>query len=138
MTDKDKRMELPKISLDDLFTTQEQRDAEDYVIPIPLDQIDDFPNHPYKVRDDDEMKELSESIKTYGVSQPVIVRKKEDGRYEMISGHRRKFASHLAGKKDIMAIVKDLTDEEATILMVDSNENQREEIRLYRSRCIHF
>ena len=128
MTDKDKRMELPKISLDDLFTTQEQRDAEDYVIPIPLDQIDDFPNHPYKVRDDDKMKELSESIKTYGVSQPVIVRKKEDGRYEMISGHRRKFASHLAGKKDIMAIVKDLTDEEATILMVDSNENQREEI----------
>lgn len=128
MTNKDKRMELPKISLDDLFTTQEQRDAEDYVIPIPLDQIDDFPNHPYKVRDDDKMKELSESIKTYGVSQPVIVRKKEDGRYEMISGHRRKFASHLAGKKDIMAIVKDLTDEEATILMVDSNENQREEI----------
>lgn len=128
MTDKDKRMELPKISLDDLFTTQEQRDAEDYVIPIPLDQIDDFPNHPYKVRDDDKMKELSESIKTYGVSQPVIVRKKEDGRYEMISGHRRKFASQLAGKKDIMAIVKDLTDEEATILMVDSNENQREEI----------
>ena len=62
MTDKDKRMELPKISLDDLFTTQEQRDAEDYVIPIPLDQIDDFPNHPYKVRDDDKMKELSESI----------------------------------------------------------------------------
>ena len=128
MTDKDKRMELPKISLDDLFTTQEQRDAEDYVIPIPIDQIDDFPNHPYKVRDDDKMKELSESIKTYGVSQPVIVRKKEDGRYEMISGHRRKFASQLAGKKDIMAIVKDLTDEEATILMVDSNENQREEI----------
>ena len=128
MTDKDKRMELPKISLDDLFTTQEQRDAEDYVIPIPLEQIDDFPNHPYKVRDDDKMKELSESIKIYGVSQPVIVRKKEDGRYEMISGHRRKFASQLAGKKDIMAIVKDLTDEEATILMVDSNENQREEI----------
>ena len=128
MTDKDKRMELPKISLDDLFTTQEQRYAEDYVIPIPLEQIDDFPNHPYKVRDDDKMKELSESIKTYGVSQPVIVRKKEDGRYEMISGHRRKFASQLAGKKDIMAIVKDLTDEEATILMVDSNENQREEI----------
>ena len=81
MTDKDKRMELPKISLDDLFTTQEQRDAEDYVIPIPLEQIDDFPNHPYKVRDDDKMKELSESIKTYGVSQPVIVRKKDNGRY---------------------------------------------------------
>lgn len=128
MTDKDKRMELPKISLDDLFTTQEQRDAEDYVIPIPLEQIDDFPNHPYKVRDDDKMKELSESIKTYGVSQPVIVRKKEDGRYEMISGHRRKRASELAGKEDILAIIKDLTDEEATILMVDSNENQREEI----------
>ena len=127
MTDKDKRMELPKISLDDLFTTQEQRDAEDYVIPIPLDQIDDFPNHPYKVRDDDKMKELSESIKTYGVSQPVIVRKKEDGRYEMISGHRRKFASQLANKETIPCIVRDLTDDEAIIIMVDSNL-QREEI----------
>lgn len=128
MTDKDKRMELPKISLDDLFTTQTERDAEEYVIPIPLSEIDDFPNHPYKVVDNEKMQELSESIKEYGVSQPVIVRKKENGRYEMISGHRRKRASELAGKEDILAIVKDLTDEEAIILMVDSNENQREEV----------
>ena len=128
MTDKDKRMELPKISLDDLFTTQTERDAEEYVIPIPLSEIDDFPNHPYKVVDNENMQELSESIKEYGVSQPVIVRKKENGRYEMISGHRRKRASELAGKEDILAIIKDLTDEEATILMVDSNENQREEV----------
>lgn len=128
MTDKDKRMELPKISLDDLFTTQTERDAEEYVIPIPLSEIDDFPNHPYKVVDNEKMQELSESIKEYGISQPVIVRKKENGRYEMISGHRRKRASELAGKEDILAIIKDLTDEEATILMVDSNENQREEV----------
>ena len=128
MTDKDKRMELPKISLDDLFTTQTERDAEEYVIPIPLSEIDDFPNHPYKVVDNEKMQELSESIKEYGVSQPVIVRKRENGRYEMISGHRRKRASELAGKEDILAIVKDLTDEEAIILMVDSNENQREEV----------
>lgn len=128
MTDKDKRMELPKITLDDLFTTQNERDAEEYVIPIPLNKIDNFPNHPYKVVDNDKMEELSKSIKEYGVSQPVIVRKKDNGRYEMISGHRRKRASELAGKDDILAIVKDLTDEEATILMVDSNENQREEI----------
>lgn len=128
MTDKDKRMELPKISLDDLFTTQTERDAEEYVIPIPLSEIDDFPNHPYKVVDNEKMQELSESIKEYGVSQPVIVRKKENGRYEMISGHRRKRASELAGKEDILAIIKDLPDEEATILMVDSNENQREEV----------
>jgi ParB family chromosome partitioning protein len=74
------------------------------------------------------MQELCESIKEHGVSQPVIVRKKADGRYEMISGHRRKRASELAGKENILAIVKNLTDEEATILMVDSNENQREEI----------
>lgn len=128
MTDKDKRMELPKISLDDLFTTQTERDAKEYVIPIPLSEIDDFPNHPYKVVDNEKMQELSESIKEYGISQPVIVRKKENGRYEMISGHRRKRASELAGKEDILAIIKDLTDEEATILMVDSNENQREEV----------
>ena len=128
MTDKDKRMELPKITLDDLFTTQNERDAEEYVVPIPLNQIDNFPNHPYKVVDNEKMEELSKSIKEFGVSQPVIVRKKENGRYEMISGHRRKRASELAGKENILAIVKDLTDEEATILMVDSNENQREEI----------
>lgn len=128
MTEKDKKMELPKITLDELFTIQGERDAKETIVAIPLAEIDDFPNHPYKVKDDDKMKEMSESIKEYGVTQPVIVRQKDDGRYEMISGHRRKRASILAGKENINAIVKNLTDEEAVILMVDSNENQREEI----------
>lgn len=128
MTEKDKRMELPKMSLDDLFTIQGERDAKETIVAIPINEIDDFPNHPYKVKDDDKMLEMSENIKRYGVTQPVIVRKKDDGRFEMISGHRRKRASILAGKENINAIVKKLTDEEAVILMVDSNENQREEI----------
>ncbi len=130
MTEKDKRMELPKMSLDDLFTIQGERDAKETIVAIPINEIDDFPNHPYKVKDDDKMLEMSENIKRYGVTQPVIVRQKDDGRFEMISGHRRKRASVLAGKENINAIVKKLTDEEAVILMVDSNENQREEILL--------
>ena len=128
MTEKDKRMELPKMSLDDLFTIQGERDAKETIVAIPINEIDDFPNHPYKVKDDDKMLEMSENIKRYGVTQPVIVRQKDDGRFEMISGHRRKRASILAGKENIKEIVKKLKDEEAVILMVDSNENQREEI----------
>ena len=128
MTEKDKRMELPKITLDDMFTIQGERDAKETIVALPLSEIDDFPNHPYKVKDDEKMQEMSESIKQYGVTQPVIVRKKDNGRYEMISGHRRKRASILAGKENINAIVKNLTDEEAVILMVDSNESQRDEI----------
>lgn len=128
MKEQDKKMELPKITLDELFPKNEDKITNDKVISIPLKNIDDFPNHPYKVVDNDDMKDMSESIKEHGVTQPVIVRKKDNGRYEMISGHRRKRASELAGKEDIIAIVKDLTDEEAIILMVDSNENQREEI----------
>ena len=128
MTEKDKRMELPKMSLDDLFTIQGERDAKETIVAIPINEIDDFPNHPYKVKDDDKILEMSENIKRYGVTQPVIVRQKDNGRFEMISGHRRKRASVLAGKENINAIVKNLTDEEAVILMVDSNENQREEI----------
>lgn len=128
MSENDKRMGLPKITLDDMFTIQGERDAKETIVSIPLSEIDDFPNHPYKVKDDEKMQEMSESIKQYGVTQPVIVRQKDNGRYEMISGHRRKRASILAGKENINAIVKNLTDEEAVILMVDSNENQREEI----------
>lgn len=128
MKENEKKMELPKITLDDLFPENEDKITEEMIVSIPLKNIDNFPNHPYKVQDDEKMQEMSESIKEHGVSQPVIVRKKLDGRYEMISGHRRKRASELAGKEDINAIVKDLTDEEAVILMVDSNENQREEI----------
>ena len=96
-------------------------------IPIPIEKLFDFPNHPFKVNNDEKIQEMVNSVKEYGVILPVIVRPKEDGTYEMISGHRRKRACELAGIKQMRCIVKDLTDDEATILMVDSNI-QREEI----------
>lgn len=127
MKEQEQKMKLPK--LDDLFTSQAQRDYEkaEKVEKIDISKISDFPNHPFKVKDDDKMEEMVKSIKQYGVILPVIVRPKDDGTYEMISGHRRKRACELAGIKQIRCIVKDLTDDEATILMVDSNI-QREEI----------
>lgn len=127
MKEQEQKMKLPK--LDDLFTIQEQRDYEkaEKVEEINISNIKDFPNHPFKVINDEKMQEMVKSVKEYGVILPVIVRPKEDGTYEMISGHRRKRACELAGIKQIRCIVKDLTDDEATILMVDSNI-QREEI----------
>ena len=127
MKEQEQKMKLPK--LDDLFTSQAQRDYEkaEKVEEIDVSKISDFPNHPFKVKDDDKMEEMVKSIKQYGVILPVIVRPKDDGTYEMISGHRRKRACELAGVKQIRSIVKDLSDDEATILMVDSNI-QREEI----------
>ena len=120
-------MNLPKA--DDLFSTQEERDNEnrEYVKAIPLDQIYDFPNHPFKVRMDEKMLEMIESVREYGVLSPAVVRPKGDGTYEMIAGHRRKLASQMADRSEMPCIVRDLTDEEATIIMVDSNL-QREEI----------
>lgn len=94
---------------------------------ISLDKISNFPNHPFKVENNAELQEMIESISNGGVKQPVIVRQKEDGNYEMISGHRRKLASQIAGLTEIPAIVRELTRDEATILMVDSNI-QREKI----------
>lgn len=111
-------------TLDDIFSTQKQRDEEKLVKirDIPLEQIDDFPNHPFKVRDNDEdMIQLVESITERGVITPATVRKKDDGRYELISGHRRKRASELAGFNTLRCEVVELTREEATILMVESN-----------------
>ena len=127
MKEKEQKMKLPK--LDDLFTSQAQRDYEnaEKVEEIDISKITDFPDHPFKVQNDDKMKEMVKSIKEYGVIVPVIVRPKKDGSYEMISGHRRKMACELAGINKIRCIVKDLSDDEATILMVDSNI-QREEI----------
>lgn len=120
-------MHLP--TADDLFSTQEERDNEkrEYVKAISLDKISDFPDHPFKVRMDEKMLEMIESVREYGVLSPAVVRPKEDGTYEMISGHRRKLASQMADRSDMPCIVRDLTDEEATIIMVDSNL-QREEI----------
>ena len=116
-------------SVDDLFTTQEERDEakKETIMEIPLSQISDFPNHPFKVKMDESMSDLVESVKSYGVLSPVIVRPKDNGEYEMIAGHRRKKASELAGKDNIKCIVQDVTDDEAIILMVDSNL-QREQL----------
>ena len=112
---------LPKF--DDIFSTQEMRDDEKLakIRDIPLELIDDFPEHPYKVRDDEDMMQLVESIKERGVITPATVRQKEDGRYELISGHRRKRASELAGFETLRCEVVELDRDEATILMVESN-----------------
>ena len=109
--------------LDDLFSTQEQRDEEKLskIRDSPLTEIDDFPDHPFKVRDDEDMAQLIESIKERGVITPATVRQKEDGRYELISGHRRKRACELAGFDTLRCEVVDLNRDEATILMVESN-----------------
>ena len=127
MSEKESKMQLPK--LDDLFTTQEQRDYDntEKVVELNIKDIVDFPNHPFKVIDDEKMNETVESVKKYGVIHAIIVRKNKEGKYEIISGHRRKRACEIARKEKIPCIVKDLSDEEATILMVDSNL-QREEI----------
>ena len=124
-----KPRDLGMTPLDDLFSTDESRaEAQlEKVIKLNPDEISDFPNHPFKVKQDDDMAEMVESIKKYGVLVPALVRPKEDGGYEMVAGHRRKFAASLAGVSEIPCIVRSLTDDEATIVMVDSNL-QREKI----------
>lgn len=120
-------MKLP--AADELFTTQEERNEakRESVREIRLEEISDFPNHPFQVRMDEKMLEMAESVRQYGVLVPALVRPKQEGGYEMIAGHRRKFASELAEKTEIPCIIRELTDDEATIIMVDSNL-QREEI----------
>ena len=114
--------------LDDLFTTQAQRDEEQLskIRDIPLELIDDFPDHPFKVRDDEDMMQLVESVKERGVITPATVRQKEDGRYELVSGHRRKRACELAGFETLRSEIVDLNRDEATILMVESNFHRSE------------
>lgn len=126
---KDREINFNLPSADDLFSTQEERDEakREMIMEISIEEICDFPNHPFKIRMDEEMANLVESVKQYGVLSPVIVRPKGDGSYEMIAGHRRRYASELAEKTEIPCIVRNLSDEEATILMVDSNL-QREKI----------
>ena len=118
---------LPTNAIDDLFSSQEERDEAKLkkIVEIPLALIDAFPGHPFKVVDDEEMLNLAESIKEYGVMTPAIVRQKEDGRYEMIAGHRRKRGCELAGIKTLRAEVVEMNRDEATIFMVDSNLQQR-------------
>ena len=116
-------------SVDDLFSTQESRDEAklERVINLSPDEISDFPNHPFKVRMDEEMQQMAESVKEHGVLVPALVREKPGGGYEMVAGHRRKRAAELAELPEIPCIVRNLTDDEAIIVMVDSNL-QREKI----------
>lgn len=120
---KERNTDFTLNSLDDLFTSQNERDNGYLpdIQDIPLELLDDFPSHPFKVRDDEDMLKLTESITERGVLVPAIVRPKADGRYELISGHRRKRASEYADKKTLRCIVSDLDDDAATIIMVDSN-----------------
>lgn len=116
-------------SVDSMFTTQEERDnaQRSYVIDLPTAEISDFPDHPFKVRMDEEMEQMVESVRERGVLSPVLVRPMPDGSYQMVSGHRRKLASELAGLPTVPCIVRELTDDEAIIIMVDSNL-QRERV----------
>ena len=115
-------------SLDDLFSTQEEREAaaQPRVEDIPIDLIDDFPNHPFKVRMDGAMARLVESVGQYGVLEPCLIRPKQDGRYEMVAGHRRKEACIMADCPSIRCIVQEMTDDQAVIIMVDSNLHREE------------
>lgn len=123
MEEKRKGSIAPSFSLDDFFTNQEERNEakKEKIEDIDISLIDNFPKHPFKVVNNDELDKLKDSIKTNGLLEPIIIRPKENGRYELISGHRRKKASELLGLKTIKAVVRDLTDDEATIYMVDSN-----------------
>ena len=116
-------------SVDSMFTTQEERDnaQRSYVTDLPIAEISDFPDHPFKVRMDEEMEQMVESVRERGVLSPVLVRPMPDGSYQMVSGHRRKFASELAELPTVPCIVRELTDDEAIIIMVDSNL-QRERV----------
>ncbi|XID93330.1 ParB/RepB/Spo0J family partition protein [Paenibacillaceae bacterium WGS1546] len=125
----DRRASIKLTTVDDLFTTEETRNAtqKEQIKEIPLADISDFLDHPFKVKADDAMLEMAESVKQYGVLVPVLVRPKTDGGFEMVAGHRRKKASEMAGMESIPCIVRELDDDQATIIMVDSNL-QREHV----------
>ena len=130
MEKKDTKIPLPKMNLDDLFSTQEERDNSNLekIVEVKIEDITDFPNHPFKVKDDDEMDKMRQSVEQYGVVHPILVRPTKDGKYEMISGHRRKRASELANK-NIMTdtdnrnnIIPDMTDMDEVRKAIIANE----------------
>ncbi|TCX48969.1 ParB/RepB/Spo0J family partition protein [Dehalobacter sp. 14DCB1] len=129
MAKNDVRNSIKLTSVDELFTTEENRadNQREKVVDIPLLEISDFPSHPFKVKADEAMLEMADSVTQYGVLVPGLVRPKVDGGYEMVAGHRRKKASELAGKETMPCIIRELDDDAATIIMVDSNL-QRESI----------
>jgi len=118
---KELKLNLP--SADDLFSTQEERDdvQREKVLDIPLSEIDSFPDHPFQVRMDESMQTMADSVKAFGIQTPAVVRQKEDGRYELVSGHRRKMACELAGLETMPCIIRQMSRDEAIIAMVDSN-----------------
>ena len=122
-------IDLGLTGYDELFTTQAEREdaKRERIMDIPLEKIRDFPNHPFKVKHDEAMMEMADSIRQYGVLVPALVREKPNGGYEMVAGHRRKLASALAEKETLPCVVRNLTDDEAVIIMVDSNL-QREKV----------
>ena len=122
MNEKESKIKLP-FAIDDFFTTQEQRDdiGKERIEELDISLLDTFPEHPFKVLENDELKKLQDSIKDNGVLEPIIVRERDNGRYEIVSGHRRKKACELNGLKKIPCIIRDMSDDEATIYMVDSN-----------------
>ena len=123
MTSKGRKSDFELPTLDDLFSTQQERDETklDKIRDIPIAEIDDFPNHPFQVRDDEDMMQLVESIKEHGVMTPAVLRVKDDGRFEVVAGHRRKRACELAGLDTLRSEVKHLSRDEATVYMVESN-----------------
>ena len=123
MTSKGRKSDFDLPTLDDLFSTQQERDEAklDKIRDIPIAEIDDFPNHPFQVRDDEDMLQLVESIKEHGVMTPAVLRVKDDGRFEIVAGHRRKRACELAGLDTLRSEVKHLSRDEATVYMVESN-----------------
>jgi len=120
---KDNAIKLNLPSADDLFSTQESRDdaQREKVLDISLSEIDAFPDHPFQVKMDESMQAMADSVKAFGIQTPAIVRQKEDGRYELVSGHRRKMACELAGLNTMPCIVRQMSRDEAIIAMVDSN-----------------
>ena len=117
------KIDLGLTALDEFFMTDQGREENKLpkIYDIPISEIDDFPDHPFKVREDEDMAQLVESVKERGVITPITLRQKEDGRYELISGHRRKKACELAGMETVPAEIKELSRDEAILLMVDSN-----------------
>ena len=120
---RDQKLPLPSADkvFADVISSQDERDdaKREKVMEIPLSEIDPFPNHPFQVKNDDAMQNMTESVKTFGIQTPAIVRHKDDGRYELISGHRRKMASEIVGFTELPCIVRQLSDSDAVIAMVD-------------------
>lgn len=127
MDERESKIKMP-FKIDDFFTTQEERDdmKKEKVEEIDISLLDQFPNHPFKVLENEDLKKLTESVKDNGILEPIIVRKKDNDRYEIISGHRRKKACELNGFTKIPCLIRDMSDDEAIIYMVDSNMHREQ------------